>query len=279
MLIRKMEIKYHLTEKVINRFVRQAKITKRLVRCSVDDSYFEKINTEEKAYFLGFIFADGSINNGYLSIELHIQDQEILEKFIKSIKYTGSVKNYIKNNGCNTATLHIGSIKIVDDLNNLGCISKKSLILKFPNSNQVPDKFLKDFIRGYFDGDGSFTQRTRKNSNSFSYSASIISSCDFCQSLSDFLSKKLNIYIRHKKYLCKNKIDKYSVLSLDSRIDISILLNWLYKDSKIYLKRKYEKYKSIEEAIKILPKHGRKRISAKLFNKNDNSTPIPPTSP
>ena len=137
-----------------------------------DESFFEKIDTEEKAYWLGFLYADGSVQKKEvvgssenakrkMSYKVEFQlaeiDKEHLEKFCKTIgAKTTRKENKIDEKTFVSYRTSISSKKIVEDLIRLGCVPKKSLILKFPTEEQVPEKFIWDFLRGYFDGDGCF---------------------------------------------------------------------------------------------------------------------------
>ena len=125
----------------------------------IDESFFEIIDTEEKAYILGFIYADGYITNTNFGIKQAKKDYEILEKIRKALKSKHKIGVYINNNGYISGneycSLIINRKKMVNDLVSLGVCENKSKILKFPNYNQVPKELIRHFIRGYFDGDGS----------------------------------------------------------------------------------------------------------------------------
>jgi intein-encoded DNA endonuclease-like protein len=124
------------------------------------------------------------------------------------------------------------------DLINLGCVPNKSLILKFPTEEQVPEKFLSHFIRGFFDGDGSVTKNK--------IHAVDISFCSvetFLIPLSNFLKSKLNINISkfYKRY--KHKLISAGSIFIYQRYDNPIFYNYIYKDAgKFYIKRKKEKF-------------------------------------
>ena len=118
--------------------------------------HFEKIDSEEKAYWLGFLYADGYISFSENKIELSLAEKDVhhIEKFRdflginNRICYRPSVKAY---------RLSFRSDKCKQDLINQGCTPRKSLTLKFPTSKQVPYELIRHFIRGYFDGDGWFS--------------------------------------------------------------------------------------------------------------------------
>jgi hypothetical protein len=138
---------------------------KDIEKCNnLNHNYFDQIDTEDKAYFLGLLFADGnnyvkSKNRKYYTISIVLQerDKKILEKMRDTIAPGYNLYFYKpKNKNCqNTYKLSIRNKHLSDQLSSLGCVPAKSLILKFPNHNIFKNKnLIKHFIRGYFDGDG-----------------------------------------------------------------------------------------------------------------------------
>lgn len=123
-------------------------------------NYFNKIDTANKAYILGLIASDGCIykrenHEGLWQITLQLQDKEVLEEIKKEI----NAENPIKYNN-NTATLTIVSQQMYNDLNKLGIIPRKTYNMNLQELIvNIPKYFRKDFIHGYFDGDGSITVR------------------------------------------------------------------------------------------------------------------------
>jgi len=132
-------------------------------------NFFNKIDTEEKAYFLGLMFADGNnyINKDgdyQISIVLQEQDKSILEKFRNLIIPTKQLYfiNRKNKNWSNCYRLKFDDKIISNQLNNLGCVSNKSLVLQFPALSNLD--LQRHFIRGYYDGDGSISKWV-KNGN------------------------------------------------------------------------------------------------------------------
>lgn len=123
-----------------------------------DHAFFSEINTEEKAYWLGFIFADGFIldkvkkGSKQLGIRLAKKDKQHLEAFRSSLKSTKKILEYTDKKGRQSAVIVHSSDQLCEDLTKHGCGPRKTLMLKFPNT--VPSEMLRHFIRGYFDGDG-----------------------------------------------------------------------------------------------------------------------------
>ena len=197
---------------------------------------FETIDTEEKAYWLGFLYADGSVGSNEAKIELGLAEQDLhqIEKFRDFIGIQNKI-SYRKNTKSYRFSFRSKSCK--EDLIKQGCVPKKSLVLQFPTKEQVPDKFLKDFIRGYFDGDGWFT-----NTESC-FQVGIVSTEDFILGLLERMQELLPnlkydsaLYQNHKG---NNVTKKYYFNSFK---DVYIFLNWIYTNAQVYLDRKYEHY-------------------------------------
>ena len=141
-------------------------------RTPVNDNYFKKINSEDKAYFLGLIATDGTISGDLknqkrrkLTIKLKAEDAHILKKFKKCLKtekklYYYGVKYYgkTKTKSNPVYALEINSEKIHSDLTRLGIGENKTKLLNFPNYKIVPKNLIRHYIRGVFDGDGSINQ-------------------------------------------------------------------------------------------------------------------------
>ena len=202
----------------------------------LNELYFDNIDTEEKAYFLGFLYADGYnfTKRTRVLLGLQARDKEILEKLSSFLQPTKplqfSTKEYDRKKGRNSQdqyVLVINSRHISERLVELGCVYKKSLILKFPTEDQVPNYLLRHFVRGYFDGDGCVEKK----------GASLMGTLDFCKSLANIIKDKFNVnfYIRTKG---KNNAAEACLKSKAART----FLKWIYDDSTIYLQRKYAKF-------------------------------------
>lgn len=131
--------------------------------------YFEKINTSEKAYWLGFLYADGCITRFYkgevlksMSLEITLKDAdcEHLIKFKNALESNIPIQHRIITGKYKADRIVVNCTKICNDLIKLGCTPTKSLTLEFPKKDIIPQDFIRDFIRGYFDGDGgvSYTE-------------------------------------------------------------------------------------------------------------------------
>lgn len=192
---------------------------------------FEKIDTEEKAYWLGFLYADGSVGSKEDKIELGLAEKDL--KHIEKFKTFMNINNKISyREKTKSYRMSFRSAQCKQDLINKGCVPKKSLILNFPNENQVPKYLIRHFIRGYFDGDGWFTNTEK------CFQVGIIGTENFINGFLDSIEnidKKNKIFDVHREDGTKRYV-------FGAYNDVLNFLNWIYKDSNIYLDRKYASY-------------------------------------
>lgn len=196
-----------------------------------DEFYFNKIDNENKAYWLGFLYADGCVHSNNNEISINITDEDHIIKFkneIKAFNHKYSITNDKRYK--NAKTLYQFSIKdaqLHSDLIKWGCVPNKSLLLnKIPN---IPRDYVSHFIRGYFDGDGSLHYLKSTNN----YRISFVGTKDF---LND-IQKELNTNVS----LNNSGSGKAYTLQISGRKQVMRILNYMYKDSdeSNRLNRKY----------------------------------------
>lgn len=185
------------------------------------EDYFDDINSQDKAYFLGLIVADGNVsivNNQYcLKFHISIKDKEIIDKFLDTINCSN--KASIKNNG-SSYYVSLTSVHMCKRLIELGVIPNKTGREYIPLD--IPKGLISHFIRGVFDGDG-ITDISKKRSG-FVGSVNIINSIMKC------LDENLTIFQAGKS----NKV----VYFLGGKKFSKKLYNYLYQDAEIWLERK-----------------------------------------
>jgi hypothetical protein len=214
-------------------------------RYTFNENFFEEIDTEEKAYWIGFILADGCLSRGKdITIALKESDKLHLDKFIYSIN--GNNKYHIrKNNGgynhCTAAFLSIRSEKMYNDLIKHGLEERKSLTATLPTG--IPKNLYRHFWRGLVDGDGHICIINTKNKG-YRYTSIEIGLCGTKDVMIGFENYTKN-YINTKAKTRTNKmIWRFSVGGKNALQ----LCSLLYDNSMIYLDRKlkiYEQYKQI----------------------------------
>lgn len=203
-----------------------------------NEEYFKNLD-KKSAYSLGFFMADGNLykrNNSY-SIRFYqkTSDKYILENIAKTIEYSGVVFDR-KDKNLSELTLH--SKKMYLDLLALGMTPAKSLTVFFP---KIKEELYSEYIRGVLDGDGCLRIKEDRT-----IGVQFVGSIAHYEEMSKFLNKKLGI--KRKKVYQKQK---YGILEYYNK-DAIILLNWIYqevnmKNTKLFLKRKYQKYKDAKE--------------------------------
>lgn len=206
-----------------------------------NENFFETIDTEDKAYWLGFIYADGNVYKNTLKINLSVKDKDFLEKFKKAINFPKKLEVGVQDafgNEVGFVRLAVYSIKMVNDLIDKGCVPKKSLILKFPTEEQVPPIFLKDFIRGYFDGDGSYVYGKKSKQ----YTMSFCGTQEFLEGVKNFFEAS-NPVVHDKRHLDKN----ICFFRMGGNLNVLSKSQLLYENSSIYLERKFNVYKKIKK--------------------------------
>jgi hypothetical protein len=203
---------------------------------SVNETYFEKIDTQAKAYWLGMLYADGNVmkSKGCFSVKLKHTDREILEKLRSEISYTGPLRDEKDGDIC---ALVIHSVALKQQLIRLGCVPNKSLVLTFPNEDQVPPHLLRHFIRGYYDGDGGL-HITKKHKTLVNYFVGTKPVCDGIQS---FLLREIGIR-SHCRITNKNRnLITHTVSFCCQRSEK--FLDFIYEDAEIYMERKFNLYR------------------------------------
>lgn len=218
----------------------------------VNEHYFDEIDTEAKAYFLGLLYADGYNfePKGYINLGLIEGDRAILERFRKELGLERPLQ-FIRAGSPshqNQYRLVINSLIMSKALAQKGCYQGKSLTLKFPEWLQKD--LLPHFIRGYFDGDGCISSGYYgRNHDNFRVTALLTSSEKFCKSLQIMFDSILGI--QGKCYPGqKSKPEKIWSIYIKNKQQVQLFMDWIYKDSTIYLQRKWDKYQQIKETLK-----------------------------
>ena len=219
----KIAILLNISTKTIHDVLKNNNVEIRRKHSKINEDYFENPNTEKSAYWAGFIAADGYIYNpnkgnaqSSLTIELAIKDKEHLSKLGADLGK--NITDYDKHNSCK---LRVTSNKICRDLEQYKIHQNKSLTLQFPEN--INNENIHHFIRGYFDGDGSFT-KIYDIIGTESFLKSLVNTLPFNCEYSFYKPKDENSYslrIRTKS--------------------LKQFFEFMYKDATIYLERKYEK--------------------------------------
>lgn len=219
---------------------------------NLNQEYFNSIDTKEKAYVIGFIFADGSVNNNYLTITIHPDDISVLEFIKKELKYSGPI--HIKNNYVN---LTICSKQIVKDLITVGIYPNKTYV-----SSSLPiinNEFFSSFLLGFFDGDGSIYSNKNKTDYCVNFSNN--------KQILDILKLRLETLSISSCSIRSRYKDNYISCMLDIKgsKNVEKICKLLYENPpKFFLSRKYLRFQTFNTHIKNL---SRRNISDNIINR------------
>lgn len=221
--------------------------------------YFEKIDSEEKAYWLGFIAANGNVREGKKSVNLFqlslkLSDSSHLEIFKDAINFKKPIlKDHFR------CRLMLADVVFCKNLIDKGVVPRKSLILKFPTEEQVPTELIRHFIRGYFDGNGCISNPLER-----AISVSLLGT-------NDFLKKCLETIGHEDRKLIKDKRNTNVQMFILNGKNAINFLNLMYKDSNVFLQRKYYRYLIYIARYERNLRFEQGKIGEVLLNKLDNA--------
>lgn len=214
---------------------------------NLDISYFDEINTPEKAYWLGFIWADGNITKtskrssgaNRLRLTQKWTEKQHLEKFKQAINADYEIKPIYHANDKTVAQLDINCRPLCNALSLLGYDVKT----KRTSLPQIDQDLIPHFIRGYFDGDGClslYTQKIKKwtvNKQEFSITGSKI----FIEKIKKILTE--NAHVTPEIAIKFYKKSQFSASVRYGKIsDIVKLYEYLYQNANVYLETKHQKF-------------------------------------
>jgi hypothetical protein len=213
---------------------------------NIDLDFFENIDTKEKAYVLGLIYSDGSIDKdgyGFSFVSKDFEQVELVKRLLKSEHKICKVSSY-DNRTLKTYTrytIHICSKKITKDLFNIGLHSSKSFNCNFPN---ISIGFIWHFIRGLFDGDGCIYKSTSKEGQ---LSFSIILSGQLKDGVKKFFNDS-DMSLTSDQIKHKNENGIISSLKYSSYKDLKFIYENMYNESdSLRLERKYTIFSTLRE--------------------------------
>jgi len=155
----------------------------------VKRDYFKVIDMNEKAYWLGFLAADGAIfsNGRQYSVTLDLQPRDL--HWLTRYRDTIAPGAKITRHGDRSYSVCIGSQELVQDLVNLGIGPRKSNTLEWP---RIPEPFVIPFLLGYFDGDGSFSPRASRRD----YQWLLLGTLDFLTRARDYIQRYAGVELK-----------------------------------------------------------------------------------
>lgn len=194
----------------------------------LDSTFFNKIDSEEKAYILGYWYADGNVYK--TSLQATSMDLDILQKIKYYLKFSGPIRSKRSSQNNNIYyNIYIRCAEMAKSLINNGCPEKKSLILKFPPTDILPQHLVHHFIRGYFDGDGSIFCSMSKGHPE--WAMGFVGTKEFM----DGVVEHLNIPVRYNQ--TRPGRNNWTITFCKSEY-LEKVLHYMYKDAHISMNRK-----------------------------------------
>lgn len=245
MTLEEVKKKYNLSLPTISKILKDVDKYKKaqIFNPNLKEHYFEIIDSEDKAYFLGLIIADGNVfvSNGgnrqaSISITLDLKDEYMLLKFKECV----NTNTNIGHDGRGCGTIAVRSNIMANELAQYGIVPRKTFIAYLP---KVEDKYMSHLIRGIMDGDGSIHSKQSPRDdghNRYLHSISFCGTYELMTNISDYIYKYLNLNVKPKVYKYKDK--SLSEMKIQNINDMFKFGQWIYENSTIYLKRKKNIY-------------------------------------
>lgn len=230
--------KFNCSKQTIVRVLKQNNINtyKTNRQYKINQNYFNKIDSNDKAYWLGLLTADGSVTlKESIVLSLQKNDKYLIELFVKYLDSNYLIKDSISKNKSGSisymSTLHMTSKIMVKDLRDLGLNNNKTLKEIYPNINDV---YFKHYLRGLIDGDGGFCLKDNGKKISFYFCATP----EFIEIIQNKLIQFTGV---NKTKIQNTKTSYLKVISYGGFKNVYKICKFIYNDkSDLYMKRKYD---------------------------------------
>lgn len=241
--LKDLAIKFGMDKETISRILNETQAPERKnhnrINKRIKSDYFSIIDSGEKAYWLGLLLTDGSVDGDKrVRLQLQARDKELLEKFKEHLGLDCSLIYDSRGSGC--YSVEFTDKQIFTDLSQYGVVPNKTYNTKNLPLSKIPQKYHIDFCRGLFDGDGCLTFSKDKLDVTFHFTTYFESMAADFQILVDSIINKTehnNPYFTscwHVQWRGRQQVLK--------------ILDYLYENSTIHLKRKYDKYIELKQS-------------------------------
>lgn len=219
---------------------------KNRVNKRINSNYFSVIDSPEKAYWLGFLYTDGSVDHhratGRVRLQLQERDIEILEKFKEDLQIDSKIIYDIRPNSI-CCSVEFVDEQIFNDLSQYGIVPNKTYISHHLPYNKIPQEFLPSFVLGLFDGDGGLSC-----SQDFSTDVTLSYTAYYRSEVQEFID--LITSIAQLSTFKKPFYTSAWHAQWRGRLQVIKILDSLYVNCPRHLERKYNKYIALKNSLK-----------------------------
>lgn len=220
-------------------------INKNRVNRRIKSDFFSNIDTPIKAYWLGFLFTDGSVDHykktGRIRLQLQEADLEILKKFKEDLQLDCKII-YDKRKNSTCCSVEFVDEQIFNDLGKYNIIPNKTYEVNHIPVEKIPEKYLNSYALGLFDGDGSLSISNDCSKNvTINYTAYHETEVQDFQKL---INKLVGIEKNNKNFYTSAWHTQWR-----GRLQVLNILDCLYKDCPRFLKRKHDKYIILKNSL------------------------------
>ena len=216
-----------------------------------NNSNYFSTESPNMAYIMGFIAADGTIRKRENSIKITVsrRDREILEKIKEEVGIEVEVKDYTTSQGYDCSTLVWTDQKHKEDLAKYSIVPEKTFILRPPTN--LKREYWIDYIRGYFDGDGSIgnIKSTNGRGNGSIRWQVCSATKELIEWIVDFFNEEYGIPKVNVQTRIRNHEKPLYIVQYSSRAS-RMIYKVLYSESSLYLARKKEIFDNLMTLIK-----------------------------
>jgi hypothetical protein len=201
---------------------------------SLNEHFFDKIDTEEKAYLLGFLYADGYNHTDVSAVKINLaaKDKNMVYKIRDSLESNHPISIIKRSEDSRYMTqdvyrLVITNKNLSENLAKHGCVRAKTFKLTFPR--WINKTLKRHFIRGYFDGDGSIC----------GYIVNMVSTEKFITEVRNIFMEEIGLpFVKINDYYARKSNSNIMTLAYTGWNSTAKLYEYFYRDAHIYLNRK-----------------------------------------
>ena len=202
----------------------------------LDEAAFATIETEAQAYWLGFVTADGGVSDRFeLRLNLQLRDKPHLERLRDFLGTTIAVREKYRVDGDPNSRdlcyLSVRSVPLCESLAHHGVVPRKSKVLRWPGT--VPDHLVRHYVRGYFDGNGTYSSCGVGH-----FQWRLAGARDFLTSVQDLLICATGL--NRTKLCAHHRTPEIAYLVYGGNHSVLKIVTWLYSEATIYLDRKLQ---------------------------------------